>query len=184
MRGFISSCLVVLLLSVASAEDKPTVVTIAGTKSTLPKGWVVEKPANFLRAHQFKLKSPSKDHADAEIVVFGESSPDAEKLFPKWQAQYTPPDGKTERDTVKKFKTEAEGVTIHMLDVQGTWTYRERPNDPSTEKQLPEFRTVWVIIATEDEAAHIRLSGHVSVVAEHIKVFEDWVKTLKLPANK
>jgi hypothetical protein len=169
-----------LLSSVAfAADDKPVVVSLSGLKAEAPKDWKKEKPANLLRSYQFKLATPDKDHADAEVIVMPESSSDVTKSFDKWKAQYTPPDDKKAADVTKTDKFEQAGATMLTLDIYGTWTYRERPNDPKTEKILPEFRTIWVMVVTKDETTHIRFSGHKSVVEKHEKDFFKWVKSLK-----
>ena len=172
--------LMVLFFSVViAADEKPVVVSLSGFKAEVPKGWKIEKPANLLRSYQFKLATPDKDHADAEVIVMPESSSDVTKSFDKWKGQYTPPGDKKAADVTKIDKYEQAGANLHTLDIYGTWTYRERPNDPKTEKILPEFRTIWVMVVTKDETTHIRLSGHKSVVEKHEKDFFKWVKSLK-----
>lgn len=168
-------------LSVAAvAADKPVVVTVAGLTADAPAGWKAEKPANLLRSFQFKLPTPDTGHADAELYVSPNASPDAAKNFDKWKAQFTPPDGKTAADVTTVTKFEAGGATVHVLDVAGTWKYRERPNDPKSKEELrPEFRAVWVVVVAKDEAAHVRLSGHQSVVEKHRADFQKWLKSLK-----
>ena len=171
---------IVLFALPAFAADTPVTVKLSGLSAPAPAGWKAEKPANLLRSYQFKLPSPDKDHADAEVIVSPNMSPDAAKNFDKWKAGFTPPDGKTADDVTKTSKFEVSGATVHVLDVSGTWKYRERPNDPKSKEELrPEFRAVWMIVVTKDETTHIRLSGHQSVVNKHYGDFEKWVKALK-----
>ena len=180
MPRFVLFAVLFAFPAVAVADDKPTPVTMSGLSAAAPAGWKSEKPANLLRSHQFKLASADKDHADAEVVVSPKSSPDVAKNFDKWKAAFTPPDGKTAEDVTKVSKFEVSGATVHVLDITGTWKYRERPNDPKSKEELrPEFRAVWVLIVTKDETTHVRLSGHQSVVEKHYPDFEKWIKALK-----
>ena len=156
----------------AAAQDKGTEVKLSKLAATTPADWKKEKPANLLRSYQFKLPGAT-DLPDAEIAVFNESNPDPDKNFPKWKAQFVPPEGKTVDDISKTGKWDVKGATVTVLDITGTWKYRERPNDPkSKEMLLEDYRVIWVIVAEKDEAHHIRLSGPIGSVERHAKAFE------------
>jgi hypothetical protein len=162
------------------ADDKPVTAKLSGLSATVPAGWKSEKPANLLRSYQFKLPTTDQDHADAEVVVFPQSSADITKNFDNWKSQYIPPDGKAAADVTKTSEFDVVGAKAHVLDVSGTWKYKERPKDPTSKEVLrPEFRTVWVVLVAKEETTHIRLSGHQSVIEKHYDDFEKWVKSLK-----
>jgi hypothetical protein len=163
----------------ATAEDSGTIVKVGSLSATTPADWKKEKPANLLRSFQFKLPG-EKDHADAEVAVFPESHPNPDKSFPKWKGQFVPPEGKTVEDISKTSTWDLKGATVTVLDVTGTWKYKERPQDPaSKEMLLDDYRVVWVIVAQKEEATHIRLSGPAVSVEKQFKAFEGWVKSLK-----
>ncbi len=118
--------------------------------------------------------------ADAELYVMPESNPDPAKSFPRWKASFVPPDGKTLDDMAKVSKFEVNGARVHLLDVSGTWRYRERPFDPKSKEELrPDYRAVWAIVVVGDEATHLRLSGPRAVVGKHYPAFEKWLKGMK-----
>ena len=145
-----------------------------------PKEWVSEKPQNRLRSHQFKIKSGKEGVADAEIAIYPESKSDPEKVFPGWKATFIAPDDKTVDDISKVSKFEAGGATVHLLDISGTWKYRERPNDPkSKEEKRENYRVVWAIVVTKDEATHVRFSGPKDVVEANYAAFEKWLKAIR-----
>lgn len=163
----------------ALAQDKGTVVKVGSLAAPAPADWKSEKPANRLRSHQFKLPA-APDHTDAEVTVMPESSADVEKNFPRWKRTFVVPDGKTADDLGKATKWDVKGATVNVLDVTGTWKYKERPQDPKSKEELKDnYRVVWVIVAEKDEATHIRLSGPAPTVEKHMKAFEGWVKLLK-----
>jgi hypothetical protein len=164
----------------AAAQDKGTEVKLNKLKGTTPADWKKEKPANLLRSYQFKLPG-AKGAADAEVAVFPESHPNPDKSLPRWKAQFVPPEGKTVDDISTVSKWEVTGAAVTVFDVSGgTWKYKERPQDPaSKEMLLDNYRVVWVIVAEEGEATHVRLSGPVATVDRHFTAFEAWVKGMK-----
>ena len=168
---------VALLLA---ADPAPVVVKFGKLSAEVPKGWTSEKPNNRLRSHQFRLPSGTEGVADAELYVMPQSDPNPARVFPRWKASFVPPDGKTLDEVAKESKFEAGGATVHLLDVSGTWKYRERPFDPkSKEERRPEYRAVWAVVVVGDEAAHLRLSGPQAVVEKHYPAFEKWLKSMK-----
>ncbi len=169
-----------MLLPALLAADAPKAVKLGPLAATPPADWKSEKPANRLRSHQFKLASGEEGFADAEVIVMPESKPKPEQVFPGWKDQFTPPDGKSIDDVAKESKLEVAGATVHVLDVSGTWKYRERPFDPKSKLEMkPEYRAVWAIVATKDEATHVRLAGPEKVVEKHKKAFDAWLKSMK-----
>lgn len=161
----------------APAADPVKIGTLSAAP---PKEWQAEKPANRLRSHQFKIPSGEEGLADGLITVSPQAKPKPDAVFPGWKAQFTPPDGKTLDDVAKVSKVEAGGATLHVLDVHGTWTHKDAPNDPRSKEQVdPEYRVIWVIVAEKDEAAHVRFSGPQKVVEKHKKAFDAFLKALK-----
>lgn len=183
MRFLPAFALLAAALATAHAQDKKdkgTEAKIGGLRATTPADWKSEKPANLLRSYQFRLPEV-KDLPGSEIVVFPESHPDPAKSFPKWKAQFVPPEGKTIDDVAKASKWDVKNVAVNVLDVSGaTWKYKAAPNDPKAKEMLLDnYRVVWVIVAEKDEATHIRMSGPASSMDAQFPAFEKWVKSLK-----
>lgn len=171
---------VLFLAPALLAADAPKAVKFGPLAATPPADWKSEKPANRLRSHQFKIASTIEGLADAEVIVMPESKPKPEQVFPGWKDQFVPPDGKTIDDVAKESKVEVTGATLHILDVSGTWKYKERPFDPKSKLEMkPEFRAIWVIVATKDEAIHVRLAGPEKVIEKHKAAFDAWLKSIK-----
>ena len=169
------------VLFVSADEPKAVVVKVAGLSAPAPAGWVSEKPANRLRSHQFKLPGEKGGPGDAEVVVFPESDPKTEKVFPRWKGQFVVPEGKAIDDIAKVSKLDGvKGATITLLDVAGTWRYKAAPFDPKSREELrDDQRVVWAVVAGPDEAAHVRLSGPKATVDAHYPAFEKWLKALR-----
>ena len=167
--------------SLNAADPKAVVVKLGPLSAEAPAAWKSEKPANLLRSHQFKLPSGGPAFADAEVAVYKEGSPKVEAKFAEWKGTFVPPDGKALDDATKVSKVELPGgVTAHVLDVSGTWKFRERPRDPKSKEEIkPEYRAVWVILLGKDETVHVRFSGPMGVVEKHYPAFEKWIKSAK-----
>jgi hypothetical protein len=173
------------LVGLARADDKPVTVKLAKLSATAPADWKKERPSNLLRKYQFKLPG-AKDHPAAELSIMGESKPGVEKNFPQWKRTFVPPDGKTVDDIARTAKWDIPGATINVLDITGTWKYKERPFDPkSKEMILDNWRVIWVVVDEKDskgeivESHHFRLNGPAPTVNAHAKEFEKWVKSFK-----
>lgn len=162
-----------------AADTKSVVVKLVKLSAPAPADWVSEKPANRLRSFQFRLKGADGD-GDAEVIVMPESNPDPEKSFPRWRASFVVPDGKTEKDVGTQSKQEIAGATVHILDANGTWKFKERPFDPRSKEELREnYRVVWVIVDEKGDATHIRISGPEGTLVKHYPGFEKWLKSMK-----
>ena len=172
----------VFALAVAAATDPaaaqapaPKVTTIKLNKLSAPPpaGWVSEKPKYTLRSYQFAVPGV-KEAPAGEFIVMPESDPKAEKMFPRWKAQFQP------GAEAKESKLALKDATAELLDVSGTWKYKERPFDPkSKEEEKVDYRVVWAVVVEKDEATHVRLSGPKAVVDKHYPAFEAWLKALK-----
>lgn len=173
----------VFLLTIANfgvTADAVKPIPFGTLKSDAPADWKAEKPANRLRSHQFKIASGEEGVADAEVIVMPESSSKTEKEFPRWKTQFVLADGAKIEDIAKETKFDVSGATVHLLDISGTWKYKERPFDPkSKEETKPEYRVVWGIVVVKDEATHVRLSGPDKVIAKQLPAFEKWLKSMK-----
>jgi hypothetical protein len=169
---------VLLVLSVARADDPPVVVKVGGLKATAPAEWKSEKPKYTLRSYQFKL--PGKAGMDAELTVYPESNADPAKSFPRWKATFEVPEGKTIDDISKVSTLEVSGAKVTILDISGTWRFKEAPQDPKSKLMiLEDYRVVWVIVAEKEEATHIRFSGPKATLDRHYPAFEKWLKSLR-----
>lgn len=180
LRPFGFSLLAAAVAAAGSAQPKAEPVKVVGKLAApAPAEWKPEKVANRLRSHQFKL--PGVDGMpDGEVIVMPDSSPDTAKNFPRWKTQFVPPEGKTADDLGKTGKFDAGGAAVSVLDVSGTWKFKERPFDPKSKEEVREnYRVVWAVVTFKDDCTHVRLSGPEPVVAKYYPGFEKWLKALK-----
>ncbi|MCZ2343771.1 MAG: hypothetical protein LC104_18540 [Bacteroidales bacterium] len=182
MRCLFALPLMALVSGVALAADpKPVIVKVNKLAAPVPAGWVSEKPANRLRSFQFRLPAATSGGHTGEMYVMPDSNPDYAKYFTRWKRDFVVPEGKTADDLAKTSNFDLPGgTTIHLLDMSGTWRFKERPFDPrSKTEERPDSRVVWVVVAGPDAACHLRLSGPAAVVAQQYDPFIQWLKSLK-----
>jgi hypothetical protein len=163
----------------AADEPKGTVVKLDKVSSTTPADWKSEKPANRLRSHQFRLPA-AKDSKDAEIFIFPDLTKTVEENFTRYKDLFVAPQGKTLDDIAKVAKMEVGTAKVAVLDMEGTWLYKERPFDPkSKQEERPNSRVISIIFTTDDGNYLIRLSGPKATIDRHAKAFFDWIKAFK-----
>lgn len=168
-------------VNAANSADEPkgTVVKLDKFTSTTPADWKSEKPINRLRSHQFRLPA-AKDSTDAEIYIFPDLTRTVEENFSRYKDQFVPPEGKKVDDIAKTAMIDVGKAKVNILDVTGTWLYKERPFDPkSKQEERANSRVIFVIFTTEDGNYLIRLSGTSATVTQHAKPFYDWIKAFK-----
>jgi hypothetical protein len=168
---------------VAQADDlKGNEVKLDKLSSTTPADWKSEKPNNRLRSYQFRIPGAkdAKTNQDAEVFIFPDLTKTVDENFARYKEMFVPPDGKTVDDIAKTSRLEVGKAKVAILDMEGTWLYKERPFDPkSKQENRPDSRVISVIFTTDDGNYLIRLSGPASTVSQHAKAFFDWIKAFK-----
>ena len=156
-----------------------TVVKLDKLKSATPENWKSEKPFNRLRTHQFRIPGP-KGAKDAELAILPDVKGTVEQNHARWKDQFVPPDGKTVDDLAKTSKFMVGKAKVDVLDMRGTWVFKERPFDPKSREEVrPDSRVLFVIFDTGDENFHIRLAGPAATVDPQYQAFMDWLKNFK-----
>ncbi len=162
------------------AEEKTgIVVTLDKFSSRTPENWRHERPNNRLRSYQFRL--PGETTAkDAELFIFPNLTRSVEENFTRYKEMFAPPEGKTVDDLAKTAKLMVGKAKVNVLDMEGTWLYKERPFDPKSKQEArPDSRVIFVIFTTDDGNYLIRLGGPLATVKKHAKPFYDWIKAFK-----
>lgn len=164
----------------AKKDLKDPVVVLDDVKSKVPENWVREKPANLLRSYQFRVPKAKEDAADAEVAILPDVRGTPEDNVKRWKKMFEPPDGKTIDEVSKIEKLKVGKAAVTVLDIQGTYLYKERPQAPdSTAIPKPNYRMVAVIFETKEGSHFIRLIGPEKTVAQHKKGFDEWLKAFK-----
>lgn len=166
--------------TVAAADDKGTVVELAGLKSTTPADWKVAEKPGAMRQNQFVLAKADGDTEDAELSVFvtpGQGGGIAANLD-RQRAKFKPADGK---DKVGETLDDKYKVGTHAgsyLDLKGTFLKKPFPM-AQTGTPTPGYRMLYVIFPDDKNLNSVWLLGPEKTVEKHKKAFDEWVKNFK-----
>lgn len=172
------TAIMLVCVTAGPVRSEGTEVKLDDLSSTTPADWKSIKPDNRLRKYQFELPLAEGDKGVAEVAVLPNFGGDSENKVARWKRDFLPPEGKTidQVSTVKEFQLgkDNEGT---ILDIRGTWVYKERPFDPKSQPVVREgYRVIWVILDTKLDTFQIRLSGPEKTVAKHKEAFDAWLK--------
>lgn len=162
----------------AAADDKGTVVNFDGIQSTTPAEWKEEKPSSQMRFKQFRLTKVKDDKDDAELVIFKGIGGSAKDNIKRWKDQFVAPEGKNLDDLAKVTEMKVSGASVTLLDVQGTFLFKARPQDTKTENR-PDYRMLAAHFQGKSDVYHIKLVGPAKTIEHYKKGFEDWLKAFK-----
>ena len=178
--SLLSACLFHFTPTHLHAEDqKGVAVKLDNLKSFTPADWKSEKPLNRLRSYQFRLPG-AKDAKDAEVFIFPDLTNTVEENFRRYKEMFVVPEGKTADDIAKVEKFTVGKAKVNVLEMEGTWNYKERPFDPKSKQETrPNSRVISVIFNTDDGNYLIRLAGPAATVNQHYKGFMEWIKGFK-----
>jgi hypothetical protein len=172
-----------LALQASGGEGKGTVVTLDGLQARTPANWLVQTPANEMRAYQFKVPRVDGDKKDAELIIFffGKGSGgSAQDNVKRWKGQFRPPEGKSIDDVSKIEKFDVSGVPVTYLDIQGTFLSKFPPFAPNAKvTPMPHYRSLGVYFGSKNGPYFIRMTGPEKTVTENKKAFEGWIKAFK-----
>jgi hypothetical protein len=164
----------------APAQDKGSVVELAGMKSTTPADWKQETPTSTMRLTQFKLPKAEGDKEDAELAlfVFPGGSGTVQQNLDRQVAKFEKAAGKDKVEQ-KVDKIKVGTIEATYQDVAGT--YIKKPF-PMAEKgiAIPDYRQLYVVFESKDgKQYYMTLLGPAKTVEKHKKAFEEWLKNFK-----
>jgi hypothetical protein len=154
---------------------------VAGIKSKVPAGWKAQTPSNNLRMYQFAVTKADGDKEDAELAIFSFGASGKEENLKRWKTQFIAPEGKTiaESSKVEEYKV-GKVADVVVLDIWGTFKYRNPPNDPRAKEELkPNFRRFNVMLETDKGTFFITLTGPAKTMEKHKAGFDGWIKAFK-----
>jgi hypothetical protein len=180
--------LVTLTASLARAQDsKRTTVELADGKITLlaPEDWVNVKPKSNIVQYEFSApKLDEKDKDKAARITFTASGGTIEDNIVRWYGQFEQPDKSATKDKAKVEKFDADGQTIHWVDIPGTFkdTMGAGPFAPSKAPTMREnYRMLGAIIETKGQGNHyVKITGPAETVEKLAEGFRKMLKELKV----
>ena len=173
----------------ALGEDpKTTTVELANGQITLlaPEAWV-KVPPKAKNIVQYEFSAPQleeKDKDKAARITFTASGGTIEANISRWFDQFEQPDKSATKDKAKLEKFDADGQTIHWVDIPGTFkdTMGAGPFAPSKAPTMREnYRMLGAIIETKKMGNHyVKITGPTETVEKLAEGFKKMLKELKV----
>ena len=160
-------------------EAKPVEVMLDGLKSTAPAEWKAEKPANLLRAYQFKVPRGVSDKEDAEVYVLTTVHGTPAENIARLKELFVPPTNLPKEKAVREWDFKNAKATLTCLDIQGTYYVKNKPIDTAVKEVRPDYRMIAAVWASKDASFSIRMVGPKKTVEAHAKEFEQWLRNFK-----
>lgn len=161
------------------AAAKPTEVTLDGLKSTAPAAWKSEKPANLLRAYQFKVPRAVGDKEDGDVYVLTTVHGSPAENISRLKALFVLPTSMPKEKAVREWDIKNSKATLTCLDIQGTYYVKDKPIDAAVKEVRPDYRMIAAVWVSKDASYSIRMVGPKKTVEAHAKEFENWLRNFK-----
>jgi hypothetical protein len=133
-----------------------------------------------MRKAQFRLPHAEKDADDASLVVyyFGAQAGTLQANLDRWCGQFEQPDGKPSAEVVKTSQHELNGITVHEVDLSGTYVAETAPG--SGERVHKEgWRMLAAVFEAKDGPYYAKLVGPTATVAKWEASFRKFVEAAR-----
>ncbi len=188
VRVFLLGALVTICGNFAFAQEaKTTTVELADGKITMvaPAEWVSVKPKSNIVQYEFSApKVEEKDKDKAARITFTASGGTVEANIDRWYTQFEQADKSATKDQAKVEKFDADGQTVHWVNIPGTFkdTMGAGPFAPSKAPTMREnYRMLGAIIETKAMGNHYaKITGPSETVEKLAEGFKKMLKELKV----
>lgn len=146
-----------------------------------PEAWQKVQPSSSMRKAQYKLPGP-EGAAPATLAVYyfgAQQGGSVQANIDRWTGQFETAEGGSGSDAAETTKREVAGMTVHMVDVAGTFN-PGRGMGAGGPKQ--DHRMLASIVETGRGPVFFKLVGPEQTVGSHESEFESLVDSFQ-PAN-
>jgi hypothetical protein len=166
----------VLLLALAAAAGSPE-GSAGGLRWAIPAGWETA-PERPMRAATYKIPAAAGQEAgECGVFFFGRGQGGSvEDNLARWKGQFEPP------SDAKPVKRTVNGLTVHEIDVSGTYT---SPGGPMMQSQgkKPGWRLLGAIVEAPDGLVFFKCTGPAATMKNAEKDFQALVKSVSKAAK-
>jgi hypothetical protein len=135
-------------------------------KYDMPEGWTSKPASSRMRVAEFVLPKADGDSEDATLVItyFGGQGGTVQANFDRWLTQMAQPDGRASKDVAKTSTLKANGLTLTIMDLPGTFVAEVAPGS-SERHNKPGFHLKAAVIEGKGPF-FVRLVGPARTVAK------------------
>ncbi|HBP23866.1 MAG TPA: hypothetical protein DEA08_39570 [Planctomycetes bacterium] len=145
-------------------------------------GWTAGPSTSRMRAASFVLPPASQQGEGPTLVVyhFGEGKGgDVAANMKRWIGQLQQPDGSSSQDAAKRATRKQGGLTIHTLDLSGTYVAETRPGSGERVNR-PNQRLLAAVIEGADGPYFVKLIGPADAIAAQEKNFAKFLEGIEV----
>jgi hypothetical protein len=145
------------------------------------KAWKKKTPRTKIVEHEFEVPVVEGDEIPGRLTVMG-SGGSIDENVNRWLGQFTDAAGKgLTRDKAKVEKLSIGGLTVHYVDLSGT--YKDAPGGPfagGATTLRENYRMLGAIIENKTAGNYfLKLYGPKATIEANEKPFQDFVNSLK-----
>lgn len=146
------------------------------------KDWKEKPPRSRIIEHEFEIPVVEGDEIPGRLTVMG-SGGSIDDNVNRWLGQFTDAGGKAlTKDKAKVEKLSIGGLTVHYVDLSGT--YKDMPGGPfagGATTLRENYRMLGAIIENKTAGNYfLKLYGPKATIAANEKAFQDFVNSLKV----
>lgn len=144
---------------------------------TTPEGWQSVRPASQMRLAQFRAPGPEgAPPATMAVFHFRGGGGGVQKNIERWVGQFQAPEGGSVQEQADIKKQQANGLTVHTVDVSGTFA---AGRGMGSGKPRPNYRMLAAIVETGAGPVFFKMVGPEKTLGANTDEFEAFVKSLK-----
>ncbi len=165
----------------AQDASKGTKISLADGQITLqaPAEWKKVQPKSNIVDYEFSAPADAAEGDEkARITIMGAGG-SVDANIERWYGQFEQPDGKSTKEVAKTDEFKVDGVTVHWVDVSGSFkdTMGGGPFSGGKTVLRKDYRVLGAIIVSKQQGQYfIKMTGHEDVVD---KLAEGFKKSLK-----
>lgn len=146
------------------------------------KDWKKKMPRSRIVEYEFEIPVVEGDEIPGRLTVMG-SGGSIDDNVSRWLNQFTDAGGKAlTKDKAKVEKLSIGGLTVHYVDLSGT--YKDMPGGPfagGATTLRENYRMLGAIIENKTAGNYfLKLYGPKATIAANEKAFQDFVNSLKV----
>lgn len=149
---------------------------------TAPPEWKKIKPKSNIVQYEFSAPADALEGDEkARITIMGAGG-SVDANIERWYGQFEQPDGKSTKDKAKTEKFDVDGLTVHWVDIPGSFkdTMGGGPFSGGKTVLREDYRMLGAIIVAKDQGQYfIKMTGHKDVVEKLAAGFKKSLEELE-----
>lgn len=171
-------------LAIPSHAQEATKISLGDGQVTFmaPAEWKKVQPKSTIIDYEFTAPADALEGDEkARITIMGAGG-SLDANIDRWYGQFEQPDGKSTKERAKLDKFTVDGLTVHWVDVSGSFkdTMGGGPFSGGKTVLRKDYRMLGAIIVSKQQGQYfIKMTGHQDVVDQLADGFKKSLKELQ-----